>query len=80
MIADRQNLSAGLIRDGQVGNQTGLERLFPDIRLGRQAFANLLIAIEKRVRHGPLRTKTPPAIAITDGAFEPIIPVEFLLS
>jgi len=60
MIADRQNLSAGLIRDGQVGkSKTGLERLFPDIRLGRQAFANLLVAIEKRVRHGPLRKPKP---------------------
>src|ERR1700687_2805256 len=57
VIADRQNLSAGLIRDRQVGNQTGLEGLFPDIRLGRQAFANLLVAIEKRVRHGPLRNQ-----------------------
>jgi hypothetical protein len=59
VIADRQNLSAGLISDGQVGNQTGLERLFPDVRLGRQGFANLLVAIEKRVRHGPLRDQNP---------------------
>src|SRR5215203_4528707 len=78
VIAGRQNLSACFVGDGNIGNQAGIEGLFPDRRLGRQVRANLPVAVEKRVRHEPLsQIKTPPAIAITDGAFELIFPVDF---
>jgi hypothetical protein len=78
VIAGRQNLSACFVGDGNIGNQAGIEGLFPDRSLGRQVRADLPVAIEKRVRHEPLsQIKTPPAIAITDGAFELIFPVDF---
>src|SRR5215211_5675150 len=78
VIAGRQNLSACFVGNGNIDNQAGLESLPPDRHLGRQVGADLPVAVEKRVRHEPLsQIKTPPAIAITDGAFELIFPVDF---
>ena len=53
MIAGRQNLSAGFVGDGNIGNQASLKSLFPDLRLGRQVRANLPVAIEKREGMNP---------------------------
>jgi hypothetical protein len=78
VIMGRQNLSTGFVGNGNIRNQAGIEGLLPDLRLGRTARPDLPVAIEKRVRHEPLsQIKTPPAIAITDGAFELIFLVDF---
>jgi hypothetical protein len=79
VVARGQNLSACLIGDGNVGNQTIIEGVLPDLWLGRQAKADLPVAVEKRISQEPLPIKTPPAISITDGAFELIFQVGFLV-
>jgi hypothetical protein len=46
MVARGQNLSARFVGNGRVGNQTIIEGVLPGLWLGRQARADLPVAIE----------------------------------